>query len=112
MNKTSQKGYKWKRYKDVSVPWSVYDKHYEDSCNRLVDLSAEFAMLDRAVQGREFPLSKMVVLLLLKVMLGVSYRGMASIVRGFGLDGLLGLKRPPSYKTIQRTMEYLSIPVL
>lgn len=102
----------WKRYKDVTVPWSVYDRHYEESYSRVVNLSREFSMLDRPVQGREFPLSKMVVILLLKVMLGVSYRNMASIVRGFGLDRLLGLKRPPSYKTIQRTMEHLPLPVL
>jgi transposase len=112
MIRTSQKGYEWKRYKNVSVPWSEYDRHYQDSCENVIALGAEFKVLDKPMPGREFPLSKLVVLLLIKGMYGISYRSLASMTRGFGLDKILGLKRAPSYKTLQRTMSYLSIPIL
>lgn len=85
---------------------------YQDSCENVIALGADFKVLDRPMQSREFPLSKLVVLLLIKGMYGISYRGLASMVRGFGLARILGLKRTPSYKTLQRTMRYLSVPIL
>jgi transposase len=65
-----------------------------------------FSELDKPIQGREFPLSKLTVLLMLKVMLGVSYRTMASLTKDLQLYSLVGLKRAPCYKTLQNTMEY------
>ncbi len=107
MQKTSSKKVEWKRYKEVCVPWAVYDAHRLDECKHVLDLRSMFTDLDRPVQRREFPLSSLVVLLLLKIVFGVSYRTLASACKDLQLYRLLGLCRPPCYKTIQNTMQYL-----
>jgi len=38
MQKTSQNNEKWKRYKEVSVPWAIYDAHRLSECKRVLDL--------------------------------------------------------------------------
>ena len=112
MVKTSQKGYGWNRYKNVSVPWSTYDQHNTSICREILGFETMFSDLDVPVQGREFPLSGLVVLLLLKVMLGVSYRTMSSLIKDLRLYLLVGLKRAPCYKTLQNTMSYLDSEIL
>jgi hypothetical protein len=49
----------------------------------------------------------MVVLLLFKIMFGISYRGIASATKDLEIYKALQLKRAPCYKTIQNTMGYL-----
>jgi len=38
MQKTSQNNEKWKRYKEVSVPWAEYDAYRLGECGRILDL--------------------------------------------------------------------------
>jgi hypothetical protein len=108
MQKTSQKKREWKRYKEVSVPWAAYDAHRLDECKHVLDLRNQLTELDKPVQRREFNLSSLTVLLLLKILFGVSYRTIASAVKDLRIYQLLDMKRAPSYKTIQRTIEYLN----
>jgi len=108
MQKTSQEKMKWERYKEVSVPWAVFDAHRLDECKHVLDLRKQLTELDKPVQRREFKLSSLTVLLLLKILFGVSYRTIASAVKDLRIYQLLELKRAPSYKTIQRTIEFLS----
>jgi transposase len=98
----------WKRYKEVKVPWNVYDDHRGNECRRVLELAKDFKGLDEPVQRREFPLSRLAVLLLFKVYFNISYRTIASVTGGLRIHNILGLKRPPSFKTIQRTMNHLN----
>jgi len=107
MQKTSQKEVQWRRYKEVSVPWAKYDAHRLNECKHVLDLKDLFVELDKPVQRREFKLSRMVVLLLFKIMFGISYRGIASATKDLEIYKALQLKRAPCYKTIQNTMGYL-----
>lgn len=107
MQKTSQKEVEWRRYKEVSVPWAKYDAHRLNECKHVLDLKDVFVELDRPVQRREFKLSRMVVLLLFKIMFGISYRGIASATKDLEIYKALKLKRAPCYKTIQNTIGYL-----
>lgn len=54
-------------------------------------------------------LSELSVLLLLKIMFGISYRGIASAAKNLDIYKVLEMKRAPSYKTIQRMIQYLDI---
>jgi hypothetical protein len=108
MQKTSQKKREWKRYKEVSVPWALYDAHRINECKYVLDLKAVLAGLDRPVQRREFKLSSLTVLLLLKILFGVSYRTIASACKDLKIYHLLKMKRAPCYKTIQNTMDNLN----
>jgi len=112
MQKTSQNNIEWRRYKEVSVPWAQYDAHRGNEYKHVIDLQRLFIKLDRPVQRREFQLSKLTVLLLLKIMFGISFRGIASATNNLGIYQVLGMKRAPSYKTIQRTIEYLNVGFL
>lgn len=47
MQKTSSKKVEWKRYKEVCVPWAVYDAHRLDECKHVLDLRSMFTDLDR-----------------------------------------------------------------
>jgi hypothetical protein len=107
MQKTSQKEVEWRRYKEVSIPWAKYDAHRLNECKHVLDLKDVFVELDRPVQRREFKLSRMVVLLLFKIMFGISYRGIASATKDLEIYKALKLKRAPCYKTIQNTIGYL-----
>jgi len=100
------------RYKEVSVPWAQYDAHRGNEYKHVVDLKGVFIELDKPVQRREFCLSELTVLLLLKIMFGISYRGIASATKNLGIYKVLGMKRAPSYKTIQRTVQYLHVGFL
>jgi len=102
----------WNRYKDVNVPWKEYDEYNLNGCRRILDLSDLFEILDKPVQRREFKLSRLVILLLFKILFGLSYRSIASATRDLELYRLLGLKRAPCYKTIQNTMKYLNEEIL
>jgi len=108
MQKTSQNNEEWKRYKEVSVPWAKYDAHRLGECGRILDLRRLFSELDEPVQRREFKLSKLVVLLLFKILFGVSYRTIASATNNLKIYQALDMKRAPCYKTIQNTMEHLN----
>jgi transposase len=55
----------------------------------------------------EFKLSNLTVLLLLKILFGISYRTLASANNDLQIYALLGMKRAPCYKTIQNTIGYL-----
>ena len=112
MQKTNSKHREWMRYKEVSVPWAQYDAHRSNEYKHVVDLQGVFIELDKPVQRREFCLSELTVLLLLKIMFGISYRGIASATKNLGIYKLLGMKRAPSYKTIQRTVQYLHVGFL
>ena len=112
MQKTSQKDRGWRRYKEVSVPWARYDAHRLNECKRVLDLQGLFVELDNPVQRREFRLSDLTVLLLFKILFGISFRGIASATKDLGIYQVLGMKRPPSYKTIQRTISHLDIRFL
>ena len=112
MQKTSQNKKEWKRHKEVNVPWAAYDAHRLNECKRVIDLRELFSELDRPVHRREFKLSQLTVLLLLKLMFGISYRTLASATKDLQLFQLLDMKRAPCYKTIQNTMQYLSEGVL
>ena len=108
MQKTSQREVEWRRYKEVSIPWAKYDAHRLNECKHVLDLEELFVELDRPVQRREFKLSRMTVLLLFKIMFGISYRGIASATKDLKIYKALQLKRAPCYKTIQNTMGYLT----
>ena len=112
MQKTSSKHKVWRRYKEVSVPWAQYDAHRKNEYKHVIDLQKVFSELDRPVQRREFRLSKLTVILLLKIMFGISYRGIASAIKNLGIYKILEMKRSPSYKTIQRTMQHLQVGFL
>ena len=112
MQKTSQKYKEWKRYKEVSIPWAQYDAHRLSECKRVLDLQELFVELDKPVQRREFLLSNLTVLLLFKMMFGISFRGIASATKDLGIYRVLGMKRAPSYKTVQRTINHLDIRFL
>lgn len=45
-------------------------------------------------------------------MFGISFRGIASATKDLGIYHILGMKRAPSYKTIQRTISHLNIRLL
>ena len=107
MQKTSQKCKEWRRYKEVSVPWAQYDAYRLSECKRILDLKKLFTELDKPVQRREFKLSNMVILLLLKIMFGISYRTIASAAKDLRIYQALDMKRAPCYKTIQNAMNYL-----
>jgi hypothetical protein len=108
MQKTSQKEVEWRRYKEVSIPWAKYDAHRINECKHVLDLKDLFGELDRPVQRREFKLSRMTVLLLFKILFGISYRGIASATKDLEIYKALQLKRAPCYKTIQNTLGYLT----
>ena len=73
----------------------------------MLDLRTVLTDLDKPVQRREFSLSSLTVLLLLKILFGVSYRTIASACKDLQIYRLLGMKRGPCYKTIQNTMDHL-----
>jgi transposase len=112
MQKTSSKPKEWRRYKEVNVPWAQYDAYRNNEYKHVIDLKEVFIELDKPVQRREFNLSELTVLLLLKIMFGISYRGIASATKNLGICQVLGMKRAPSYKTIQRTIQYLNVRFL
>src|SRR4030042_584107 len=112
MQKTNSKKGEWKRHKEVNVPWVQYDAHRDNEYKHVIDLRNLFLELDIPVQRREFLLSNLTVLLLLKIMFGISYRGVASATKNLGFYKILGMKRSPSYKTIQRTIQYLNFSFL
>ena len=78
MQRTSPNKVVWRRYKEVSVPWAHYDAHRNNEYKHVIDLRKFFIKLDKPVQRREFLLSELTILLLLKIMFGISYRGIAS----------------------------------
>jgi hypothetical protein len=112
MQRASQKNIEWKRHKEVTVPWANYDAHRVNECKRVIDLRKLFGELDRPVHRREFKLSNLTVLLLLKLMFGISYRTIASATKDLQIYQLLEMKRAPCYKTIQNTMQYLCEDIL
>ena len=71
MQKPSQNDEEWKRYKEVSIPWDEYDAHRLGECGRILNLGRLFCGLDKPVQRREFKLSKLMVLLLFKILFGI-----------------------------------------
>ena len=102
MSKTSRKGCMWKRYKNVCVVWSVYDQHNTSVCRHVLGLEPLFSVLDRPVLGQASAWQRVsvvkdgcVVNVKDKIMLGVSYRTMASIVSDLGIYRLLGLNALP-----------------
>ena len=107
MHRTSQNNIEWNRYKEVSIPWAQYDAHRLGECKRVLDLRNHFIEMDKPVQRREFKLSNMTALLLLKILFGISYRTIASANKDLKIYNLLGMKRAPCYKTIQNTIGYL-----
>ena len=107
MQRTKQKKKKWKRYKEVSVPWDTYDAYRCGECQRVIDLRDVFCDLDKPVQRREFKLSCLTVLLLFKILFGIGYRGITSATKDLKIYQMLDMKRAPCYKTIQNTMQYL-----
>ena len=109
MHRTSQNNKEWKRYKEVSVPWASYDAHRGNEYGHVIDLREFFIKLDKPVQRREFLISELTIILLLKIMFGISYRGIASAIKNLRIYRILGMKRAPSYKTIQRTIQYLNV---
>jgi hypothetical protein len=112
MQRASQKNIEWKRHKEVTVPWAQYDAHRLGECKRVIDLRDLFDELDKPVHRREFKLSQLTILLLLKIVFGVSYRTLASATKDLQLYQVLGMKRAPCYKTIQNTMQYLTEGVM
>jgi transposase len=112
MQRASQVSIEWKRHKKVTIPWATYDAHRLNECKRVIDLREAFTELDQPVQRREFQLSQLTVLLLLKLMFDISYRTLASAAKDLYIYQALGMKRAPCYKTIQNTMQYLSEKVL
>jgi hypothetical protein len=100
MQRTCQINKEWRRYKEVSVPWAKYDAYRLNECKRILDLGDVFDELDRPVHRREFKLSQLTILLLLKLMFGISYRTVASATKDLQLYQVLGMKRAPCYKTI------------
>jgi transposase len=112
MQKTRHKKDKWKRNKEVSIDWKLYDKSRLSECRRIIDLKQVFHELDRPVQRREFLLSHLVVLLLFKILFGLSYRGITNATKDLYIYQALGMKRAPCYKTIQNTMNHLQSMIL
>ena len=112
MQRASQENTEWKRHKEVTVPWATYDAHRLNECKRVIDLRKAFVELDQPVQRREFQLSQLTILLLLKLMFDISYRTLASATKDLYLFQALAMKRAPCYKTIQNTMQYLTESVL
>jgi transposase len=112
MQRTSQDNREWERHKEVAVPWATYDAHRLGECKRVIDLREAFVGLDQPVQRREFQLSQLIVLLLLKLMFDISYRTLTSAVNDLSIYQALDMKRAPCYKTIQNTMHYLTEGVL
>ncbi len=106
MQKTSQNNEEWRMYKEVSVPWVEYDAHRLGECGKILDIRILSHELDKPVQRREFKLPKLVVLLLFKILFGVSYRTIASAANDLKIYQTLDMKRAPCYKTIQNTMSY------
>lgn len=107
MQKTNSKHREWRRYKEVSVPWAQYDAHRNNEYKHVINIQEAFIELDKPVQRREFKISQLTILLLLKIMFGISYRGIASATKNLGIYKVLKMKRAPSYKTIQRTIQHL-----
>ena len=112
MQRARQYRNKWKRYKEVCVPWAHYDQYRLNECKRIIDLRELFGELDKPVHRREFKLSQLTILLLLKLMFGISYRTLASATKDLQLYQVLEMKRAPCYKTIQNTMQHLTPGVL
>lgn len=83
-----------------------------NECKRVIDLREAFVELDQPVQTREFQLSQLTVLLLLKLMFDRRYRTLASATKDLHLYQALAMKRAPCYKNIQNTMQYLTERVL
>jgi len=108
MQKTSQKKDKWERHKEVSIDWKLYDESRLSECRRILDLTRVFHELDKPVQRREFKLSHLTVLLLFKILFGLSYRGIANATKDLKIYEALGMKRAPCYKTIQNTLQHLN----
>jgi transposase len=108
MQRVRQNNTEWKRHKEVNVPWAQYDAHRHNECKRILDLRNLFHELDRPVHRREFKLSSLTVLILLKLMFNISYRTIASATKDLKLYQLLGMKRAPCYKTIQNTIQHLT----
>jgi len=108
MQKTSQNNIEWRRYKEVSIPWAIYDAHRLSECKRVLDLRKLFIEIDKPIRRREYKLSNLTVLLMLKIMFGISYRTIASATKDLKIYDALGMKRAPCYKTIQNTMFYLN----
>src|SRR4030042_2227867 len=107
MHRTSQKKEIWKRHKEVSIDWKHYDESRLSECKRILDLTTLFHELDKPVQRREFRLSHLTVLLLFKILFGLSYRSIANATKDLKIYQALGMRRAPCYKTIQSTMEHL-----
>jgi len=107
MQKTSSNNLEWRRYKEFSIPWAKYDAYRQNECKHVLNLQKLFVELDKPVQRREFTLSRLTVLLLFKILFGISYRGIASATKDLKIYETLQLKRAPCYKTIQNTMSYL-----
>lgn len=107
MLRTSQNNKEWRRYKEVSISWAAYDAHRLNECKHILDLKDLFFELDRPVQRREYKLSSLSVLLLFKILFGISYRSIASAARDLKIYQALNMRRAPCYKTIQNTMSYL-----
>ena len=112
MQRASHTKTEWRRHKEVTVPWATYDAHRNNECKRVIDLCTVFREMDHPVQRREFKLSHLTVLILFKLMFGISYRTLASATNDLQLYRLLGMKRAPCYKTIQNTMQYLTEDIL
>jgi hypothetical protein len=112
MQRASHQNIEWKRSKEVTVSWATYDAHRTSECKRVLDLRKVLVELDRPVQRREFQLSQLTCLLLIKLMFGISYRTLASAAKDLNLFQALGMKRAPCYKTIQNTMQHLSDTML
>ena len=107
MHRTSQKKEIWARHKEVSIDWKHYDESRLSECKRILDLTTVFRELDKPVQRREFKLSHLTVLLLFKILFGLSYRSIANATKDLKIYHALGMKRAPCYKTLQNTMEHL-----
>lgn len=90
MQRASQKTIEWKRHKEVTVPWATYDAHRSNECKRIIDLRELLHVLDKPVHRREFKLSQLTILILLKLLFGISYRTLASATKDLELYHLLG----------------------
>jgi len=108
MQRASQNDKVWRRYKEVSISWAQYDRYRSNEYKHVLDLRKLFVELDKPIQRREFKLSNLAVLLLFKILFGISYRGIASANKDLNIYALLGMRRAPCYKTIQNTMNYFN----
>jgi len=108
MQRTSPNKVEWRRYKEVSISWAQYDRYRSSEYKHVLDLRKLFTKLDKPIQRREFKLSNLAVLLLFKILFGISYRGIASANKDLNIYALLGMRRAPCYKTIQNTMNYFN----